>query len=320
MLDHTKNPLRSKTELLILEPDIVNEWVIPEGVQRNLHVNKHVCNLRDELLSNGGVLTSIISLGRVAGDPRTFVVDGMHRLEAFKMAGIPELYVEVKTTDFDSMADLAKEFVKAQTPLVRMTPDDSLRAMANFTPALAAVKEKCSFVGYDNVRRKGGGTMLSMSAVIRTWTGSRGETPSLTSNGKSAQDMAHDLDEKEVENLCRFLNLAFAVWNVNPEYFGLWANLNMCMTMWLYRTLVIEKPSTAKRYLHVSEDHFQKCLMSVSANQLYIDWLKGRQMSERDRSPCYRHLRGIFSARLRDEIGPGKHIKLPQPSWFGGRG
>jgi hypothetical protein len=53
--------------------------------------------------------------------------------------------------------------------------------------------------------------------------------------------------------------------------------------------------------------------MSISADSTYVDWLLGRHIGERDRSPCYRRIKDIFAARL--EAIQGKKPLLPQPSW-----
>jgi hypothetical protein len=63
----------------------------------------------------------------------------------------------------------------------------------------------------------------------------------------------------------------------------------------------------------LSDSEFTQCLMALSANHTYVDWLQGRALGERDRSPCYSRIRSIFSGRL-GGMGYGKPM-LPQPDW-----
>lgn len=65
---------------------------------------------------------------------------------------------------------------------------------------------------------------------------------------------------------------------------------------------------------NASCDCAKKCLMSVSADSDYLAWLPGRNLSERDRSPCYSRLKVIFSRRLTEDNG-GKKQMLPAPAW-----
>jgi hypothetical protein len=77
----------------------------------------------------------------------------------------------------------------------------------------------------------------------------------------------------------------------------------------------MDKERGIKRYVVLNADLFKKCLMSVAANSDYSDWLVGRQIGERDRSPCYARLRSIFTDRLRNEMHTNA-IKFPQPHWM----
>jgi hypothetical protein len=310
--------LRSKMDTLCITQETVKEWTVPQGVQRPLKVNSKVLALSESLKQDGGVIPNVITLGKVDGDRHTYIVDGQHRIEAFKLSELKEGFVDVRIVQFDTMAELAQEFVVSQASLVRMSPDDVLRAMENFTPSIQYIRRECPFVGYSNVRRGDQKSpVLSMSATIRCWVGSAGETPSTTSNGKGAEQMAKELSEDDSRNLVVFLSAARAAWGADPEYYRLWSNLNMCMSMWLWRTLVMDKQRTTKRYVVLTPEQFKRCLMSVSAHKDYIDWLLARQMGERDRSPCYRHLRNIFAARLREETPGNKQPTLPQPAWWG---
>jgi hypothetical protein len=56
--------------------------------------------------------------------------------------------------------------------------------------------------------------------------------------------------------------------------------------------------------------------MSLSANSLYLDYLVGRNLSERDRRPAYDRVKRIFADRLTEEMG--KRPKMPAPAWSKG--
>jgi hypothetical protein len=58
---------------------------------------------------------------------------------------------------------------------------------------------------------------------------------------------------------------------------------------------------------------FAKCCMSLSASAPYMDWLVGRHLGERDRSPAYSKLKALFAARL--ELDTGKKVRMPSPAW-----
>lgn len=60
-------------------------------------------------------------------------------------------------------------------------------------------------------------------------------------------------------------------------------------------------------------DQFRRCLMSLSASPEYMEYLVGRRVSDRDRSPAYNRLKVIFARRYWDEHK--QKLLLPGPSW-----
>lgn len=85
--------------------------------------------------------------------------------------------------------------------------------------------------------------------------------------------------------------------------------------MWLYRRLVLDKERRGtKRYMVLKPGQFQKCLLSLAASESYVDWLMGRRLSDRDRTPAYIRLKTIFTARLKAENFEDP-IRYPQPAW-----
>ena len=301
---------RSRMETLLLTQDIVRSWRTPP-FQRPLRVNPKVVAISQEMKSNGGFITGVLTLGVLGPDKIYYIVDGQHRIEAAKISELEEFIADVRLVTFDTMAEMAQEFVKLNTALVRFNPDDILRGLEGSSKALTHIRTNCAFVGYDNIRRKPGSPMVSMASALRCWVGSHGDTPTGVSTG--AATLAQQLTLEDAEELTRFLNIAFHAWGRDLEYARLWGNLNLTSCMWLYRKLVVERQRGVKRFLLLSADAFRKCLMAVSAKADYIDWLVNRNMSERDRSPCYGRLREIFTKRLID--GGVKSPKLPSPAW-----
>jgi len=68
------------------------------------------------------------------------------------------------------------------------------------------------------------------------------------------------------------------------------------------------------RSIILDEGQFRKCLMSLSANREYVDWLAGRLLNDRDRGPCLSRMKAIFVKRLNAE-NVGRKVVLPQPAW-----
>lgn len=307
---------RSRMDTLILTPKIVSEWAIPP-FQRPLKVNDKVRAIAEELKTNGGVIAGVLTLGNISGSARTYLLDGQHRIESAKISGIDEFIADVRICTFDSLAEMGEEFVQLNTAIVRLNPDDVLRGLEGSVPTIRAIKEACDFVGYDNIRRSSQTAVLSMSAAIRGWVGSNGETPKIANT--SAAHLATDMAMEEAHQMIKFLITARTAWGADPENFRLWAGLNLTMTAWMWRRLVVDVERGIKRSVVLTHDQFKRCLMSVSAARDYVDWLGGRSMNERDRAPCYGRLKAIFSARIMEDRG-GKKPLLVRPPWDTGSG
>lgn len=111
-----------------------------------------------------------------------------------------------------------------------------------------------------------------------------------------------------------FLNLCFAAWKRDVEYTTLWGSLNLILCAWLYRRVVIgDAGKGLSRSTKLDADQFRRCLMSLSAEPDYTDFLVGRRITDRDRSPAYNRLKTIFARRYWDEHK--QKLLLPQPSW-----
>lgn len=87
--------------------------------------------------------------------------------------------------------------------------------------------------------------------------------------------------------------------------------LNLTLTAWLYRRLVVApwSPKTPK----LTREMFGKAIGSLSTESAYLEWLVGRNFTDRDRGPAYARMKKILAKRLGAELG--KKVFLPNPSW-----
>lgn len=307
---------RSSMETMLLDQEQVNQWLVPP-FQRPLRVNDKVRALAEQLKSDGGVIPGVITLGQLDGKAAVYIVDGQHRVEGFRISNLEECIADVRLCRFDDMADMADEFVLLNTAIVRMRPDDVLRGMESSLPALQKIRNDCPWIGYDQIRRSGDtGPVVSMSVVLKAWLGSLPDTPG---PGKgAAMHLARDMEMQSTAQLVMFMQIAFASWGRDLSQSRLWAALNMTLCMWLFRRLVLDRDNQGeKRNTRIDAALFKKCLMSVAADADYHDWLQGRLMRDRDRSPAYARLKAIFAKRIQNESGT--KAKLPAPAWFSSR-
>lgn len=301
-----------------LTRDEVEKWKHPP-FQRPLKENEKVRDLATQIDADGGVIPGILTLGVLAGD--VYIVDGQHRLHAFTLAKCQIAYADVRTHFFASMADMGAEFVRLNSSLVKLRPDDILRGLEGSLATLQRLRKKCPFIGYDMIRRNDRSPILSMSMVIRTWLGSYTEVPA--SSGVSAAQLAQTfLTESEVDQAIAFLSLAYEAWGRDTEYQRLWGALNLILCAWLYRRLVMGHDVSVKAE-RLTHDQFRKCLMALSADAQYLEWLVGRnRLNDHDRSPAFQRVKRLFVARLRSD--GHANPKLPAPAWslghYAGRG
>lgn len=302
---------QTKTDTILVTHKLLADWKMPP-FQRELRVNSKVLALAEEMKETGGVFPGVLTIGVLKG--HTYVVDGQHRIEAFKMSGLEEGFSDIRYRAYDSMADMAEDFVLLNSSLVRMRPDDILRGLEGTSEALRLVRHRCPVVGYDQIRRNTtNAPVLGMSTLLRCWTAASQAVPTRGGQG-SATDMARSFTLEEAERCCDFLTLALKAWGRDHEYARLWSTLNLALCMWLYRNLVLVPYSS--RTPKISKDLFGKCLQSVSTSPDYLDWLVGRGLTDRDRSPAYRRIKAAFTKRIEHETG--KKVKLPAPEWVHG--
>lgn len=284
---------------------VMGAWKAPP-FQRPLRVNEKLQAIA-KLISEDGVIPGVITIGVLDGD--AYILDGQHRSEAYRMSGLPVAYADVRYLHCSSMAHMGEEFVNLNSRIVSIRPDDILRGLEGTYAPLRAIRERCKFVGYDMIRRNDKAPIVSMSMALRVWRGSAAEVPA--HSGQSAAALAQTITDEEAEQLASFLTLCYQAWGRDPQFRVLWNTLNLMLCAWMFRRLVISQHSPKTPRLN--RELFCKCLMSLSAESQYVDWLVGRKLSERDRSPAYARLKKIFSVRLASELGHA--VKLPAPAW-----
>jgi len=306
---------RSTMDTIAVDLRTVNGWRIPP-FQRPLRVNDKVRAIAEAITADGGVIPGVLTIGKIpAGrDSGEYLIDGQHRIEAFRMSGADTAYADVRYVEFIDMADMGDEFVALNSRIVNMRPDDVLRGLEGSTETLRLIREACPFVGYDNVRRNGNTSpMLSMSTVLRVWEGSATETP--VSINRSAMQLAKDMTHESATQCRIFLQMALEAWGREEASKRLWGALNMSLCMWLWRRLVLDKERRGtRRYVSLTSDRYKKCLMSLAANADYNDWLMGRALGDRDRPAAYARIKGIMSRRILEEKWESK-VSMPSPAW-----
>jgi hypothetical protein len=307
---------RTKMDTLAITPAVLAHWKKPP-FQRTLLVNSRVREVVETIKDSGGIIPGILTIGKIGED--TYLVDGQHRIEAFKMAGVREGYADVRIHWFESVAEMAQEFEELNSALVTWKADDLLRARESYMPPLQELRQLCPFIGYTMVRRHTGSPLISMSAVLRCWFGSESEVPG-AGGGKSARSAAERLTMDETKALAAFLEMPLAAWGRDAEFFRLWGNLTLCLSMWLYRRTVIQlySPNTTR----LTREQFRRGLQGLSADERFLEYLEGRSLNDSSRAPTYNRIKVIFAARLEGEFGKGKtgatKVRLPTPSWAHG--
>jgi hypothetical protein len=313
MLHRDKKPrfTQSQFEERILNIAEMSNWAIAD-FQRDLQETARVRMVADEIRAGGGEVPGVIELGTVARDHNIYLLDGQHRRHAAKLSGLTEFWVRSRTRMFETMADMGLEYVILNSKIVQHRSDHVLKGLLGTLPEMQRVHEECPFVGFVQVRRNDRSPVLSMSSTLKSWETSAGDPPS--HSGRAAITVAQEMDSEETTSLIRFLRLAHAAWGTDTPYRRrLWSQLNLVLCMWLYRQLMLSPETRLRRSTVLTDSQFKKCLMALSAEPNYLDWLGGRSIRDTDRSPGFTRIKAIFVSRLRQEgiATP----RLPSPSW-----
>lgn len=301
---------QTTTDTWEFTPTMAKGWKSPP-FQRPLRVNDKVLEVAKEIAQNGGIVSGMLTIG-IFEDER-WLVDGQHRREAFYQSGCKTGYADVRIVHFDTVAEMADEFVKLNQHLVSLKPDDIVRGMEPSCEPIAKLRKKCPYVGYDNIRRNERAPVIAMAQLLRCWAGSANDTP--RNGGISAARLAEQFSMNDCDELAVFMDCAFTAWGREVANARLWSSLNLTLCMWLFRRTYLSVHSS--KTTRVSVENFTKCMMSVAAAELYVAWLVGRQLCPRDLKPSYDKLKGLFASRL--EKDTGKRPLMPAPAWATGK-
>jgi len=280
----------------------MERWEVP-SFQRPVTVNARVKQLAEHIQLEG-VIPGRLSIGVCKG--KMYRVDCQHRLEAFKISGLNEAAAEVEYEEFDTMRDMAKRYLELNEPLKRMGPNDKLKAMELYVPILHKIRKECPFVGYSSGRSE---KSIPMSRTLSAWAVSAWPQP-IGSPG-CIVDLASTMTDEESEQLIIFLHLAKHAWGLDSEYSSLWRSPTIVLCMWLYRTMVLDRHSAHSSVL--TAQVFTKCMMSLSSDQEYLDWIVGKNTAAIHTRPAYVRIKNKFIKRARREMG--QKISMPAPEW-----
>lgn len=301
---------RTSVDTIIFTREEAGGWCNPP-FQRPLRINAKVLELAKEIDANGGVIPGILTLGRVVGSPVSYLLDGQHRRASAMQTKLDAFYADVRVHTFDDMGEMGEEFVRLNTALVRLRPDDILRGLEGSTEWMRAFRKAAPFVGYDMIRRSEKAPIVSMSLVLRAWIGSSQHVPG--SSMASSATFVKIVTPDESAMLMRFIQLCWNAWGREEATRRLWGGLNLTLCAWLYRRLVLTRwsPKTPA----VSAEMFGKCLAALAASEQYMDFLVARTMSDRNRSPGYDRIKAAFAKRIQLETKADKVPLLPAPDW-----
>jgi len=278
--------------------------------QRPVRRNANFWKVVGEIKQSGGALPGELKFGVV--DRVEYLYDGGHRREAFLVTELPTAHAVVCRRWFRDLAEMGEAFDDANGHIASMRPDDHLRALESSLPVLAELRAAAPILGYDVTRRNSvTAPILSTSMVLRCWATSAHETPTLLRG--PAPELARALTREEARNLAAFLALTLSAWGRDIEFRPLWGGLNLTLCMWLFRQQVLN-PNPGRGVAKLSGSQFLKLLTALGASSAYLEWLPGRILDERQRTPCYRKITSLFNARWRAETE--KALKMLKPAWL----
>lgn len=294
---------------------VADSWEVPP-FQRELRETKKVREIGKEI-ADSGVLPGVGTLGKLTGKPTLYILDGQHRRLAFKVSGLSSALWDVRVEEFDTMGEMAERFVELNDVIRRITSDDRLKAAALDNKALQVLSHRAPFVGYNVAKAKKmppHAAFLNMSMALRLWVCANNETP-VIGTGKSASAMAEELTQAEADELGKALQAMYEAWGRDTEVRKLWGALNLGLCLWLYVRLVLGRSTHPNsRFTRMDRDTFIQCMMQLSTQARYMDWLVNRQLDDTNRMPAYKRIREQVAARYHQVTG--KKANLPNPDWY----
>ena len=297
---------KTRADYALVNHEVVESWERP-FFQRPININRKVKDLASHIAaSNPPALPGVIWLA--VYDGRIWIVDGQHRKKSFLISGVPEAFADIMYFYPDSLAEMGQKFRDLNRNLVSMEADDQLRSLEEDVESLKEIRRVCPFIVYGREKKKK--TTLSMSVAIRAWFGALTDIPTWPS--EASYELVTNLNKEMTEDLTFFMNLCHSAWGDEPRKAKLWGFLNLIVCAWLYRRLVLSPNSS--RSVKLTAKEFQACLVAIGNDQEYVDWLVGRNVAVRDRSPCYTRVKSIIVDYLA-QANKGVRPSLPAPDW-----
>jgi hypothetical protein len=300
---------RTRVDTIAFTLEEMESWKRP-SFQREITVTKKMKQAVEFITESGGVFPGVITLGVIDGTKEIYKIDCHHRCEAFKQTGCTTGYSDVRWL-YGTMEDFADEYRRLNEQISPTRPDDRLRAAAVSNPQIEKLRSSCKVVAYG--RRAAGERKISvsMSSVLRAWHNASRSIPAARGKAASAVEIVDQISDSDLNHLIKLIHLCESAWGRDLEYAALWGQMNLTMVMWLYTRMVVEKPASVK-LKQLSPALFEKCLLSLSADARYVEWLRGRNGGTH-RTPCYSRIKDNFARRLFQETG--QRHNLPQPEW-----
>jgi hypothetical protein len=257
--------IKSTMETVLVDRNKISKWKHPP-FQRPLRLNHRVLEIRDLIKQNGGIIPGVITIG-VLNNTDYYLMDGQHRIDAFIKSELPESIVDIRFCRFDTMAEMGDEFVRINSAIVSMRPDDILRALEESSPALSEIRRKCPFIGYDMIRRNAKSPVVSMANALRAWLGSAADIP--TRPNVTTREILERMDSVETERMCHYFGVVWDAWRNDPEYQRMWSAINVTVSAWMWRHCVISQSSP--RVTRLTPQQFGQGMLALTADATYLE-------------------------------------------------
>lgn len=164
LVSRAERTTRTKVDTIGFTQADAEAWLLP-AFQRPLRVNAKVLEIAEGIKADGGVMPGILTLGVING--KTYLVDGQHRREAFFQSGCDTGYADVRYCEFESMAEMADEFVRLNSQIVRLKPDDILRGLEAGNEHLRRLRKACPWIGYGFFRAGETSPIMGPARLVR---------------------------------------------------------------------------------------------------------------------------------------------------------
>lgn len=298
---HSAQKSDPTTDVILATREMLENWKTPPG-QRPLVITKKVKAWVPKIQESGevpGRLLVCILHGM------KYIVNGHHRRWCALQTTRDEFVVTLDTETVTSEAELGRKAVGVNLPIAPpQKADDHLRHLEQSYPILQKIRRECPFIGYG---KSGGNTVMSVNAAILSWITSG--TDSATVMKTTVINVLDDISMEEISLMVHFFKTVYESWGKDSQYAKVWSKLNVTMMAWMWRNTVLSQ--AGPRVTRLTPEQFCTGAMALTSDPHYLPWLIGRQLSERDKGPCYNKVKAIMVKRLTEVLH--KKVILPSP-------